>query len=75
MFTSTAEMAPPNTLPVYTPSMNMIAVCWDMPTVRPMSSVMAMVVESPGMAPQSMPRVTPARHASQSHGSSAIRTS
>ncbi len=39
-----------------------------MPTVRPSNSVMAIVVDSPGNAPQRIPSVTPERHATQSHG-------
>ncbi len=64
MFIRTAEMAPPNTLPVYTPSMNMIATYCSMPAESPMSRAMAMVVDSPGIAPQRIPSVTPVQHIS-----------
>ena len=41
--------------------MNMMATYCSMFADKPISRAMAMVVDSPGMAPQSMPRVTPTR--------------
>ena len=55
--------------------MKMIATDCDIPTVRPMSNVIAIVVERPGIAPQSMPRVTPLKQAAQSIGVCAIKSS
>ena len=61
MLMSTADIAPPNTLPVKTPRMNMMATFWLIPVERPMSSAIAIVVERPGIAPHRMPSVVPTR--------------
>ena len=52
--------------------MNMMATYWLIPTERPMSNAIAIVVESPGIAPHKIPRETPRRHTTSIHGSKAI---
>ena len=68
IFISIADIAPPKTDPVYTPSIKQIAISWSIVDVNPINNAIAIVVDKPGRAPQIIPNETPNKIISSKNG-------